>query len=361
MLLINNETVEEILDMKGCIDALETGYRDLLAERAVYRPRIDLYVPQDDPERMYRWGTMEGASRSFGVFAIRMKSDMLEWPEGGTVEKYCMEPGTYCGLVLVFSARNAEPLAIINDGIIQHMRVGACAGLAARYLARDDAAVVGMLGSGGMAETYLRAFAEVRKLREVKVYSPTQANREAYARRMSEMLGVPVTAREGVEEVVRGSDMVATCTDSVRVVVENSGWVEDGAFVTCVRSNEWEPGILDRCDVIVKLGRGTIGTLDQGMRRIAGYASYVAGTEDETERIVTPSVDLFAGQHPLLTDLMGGTARGRKKDSDVTLFLNDGTQGLQFASVAGYVVQKAREVGAGREIPREWFTQNIRD
>ena len=59
MLLINNETVEEILDMKGCIDALETGYRDLLAERAVYRPRIDLYVPQDDPERMYRWGTME--------------------------------------------------------------------------------------------------------------------------------------------------------------------------------------------------------------------------------------------------------------------------------------------------------------
>jgi alanine dehydrogenase len=178
---------------------------------------------------------------------------------------------------------------------------------------------------------------------------------------MSEMLGVPVTAREGVEEVVRGSDMVATCTDSVRVVVENSGWVEDGAFVTCVRSNEWEPGILDRCDVIVKLGRGTIGTLDEGMRRIAGYASYVAGTEDETSRIVTPSVDLFAGRHPLLTDLMGGATQGRTKDSDVTLFLNDGTQGLQFASVAGYVVRKAKELGAGREIPREWFTQDIRD
>ena len=47
MLLINNETVEEVLDMAGCIDALEIGYRDPLAERAVYRPRIDLYVPQD--------------------------------------------------------------------------------------------------------------------------------------------------------------------------------------------------------------------------------------------------------------------------------------------------------------------------
>lgn len=361
MLLIDNETVEEILDMKGCIAALETGYRDLLAQRAVYRPRIDLYVPQEEPHRMYRWGTMEGASRSFGVFAIRMKSDMLEWPEGRTVEKYCMEPGTYCGLVLVFSAQNAEPLAIINDGVIQHMRVGACAGLAARYLARDDASVVGMLGSGGMAETYLRAFAEVRELREVKVYSPTPANREAYARKMNELLGIPVTPRETVEEVVRGSDMVATCTDSVKVVVEEPGWVEDGAFLTCVRSNEWNPGVLARCGLTVKLGRGTIHTLDEGMQRIAGYASYVAGSDRETARIVAPGVDLFAGQYPLLTEVMDGAAPGRSNDSQVAFFLNDGTQGLQFASVAGYVVHRARELGVGREIPREWFTQDIRD
>ena len=53
--------------------------------------------------------------------------------------------------------------------------------------------------------------------------------------------------------------------------------------------------------------------------------------------------------------------RAGATDSDVTFFLNDGTQGLQFASVAGYVVRKAQELGVGREIPREWFTQNIRD
>ena len=63
--------------------------------------------------------------------------------------------------MMVFSVRNGEPLAIINDGLIQHMRVGACAGLGAKYLARQDA-VVGIFGSGGMARTYLEAFAEVR-------------------------------------------------------------------------------------------------------------------------------------------------------------------------------------------------------
>ena len=124
MLLINNEVVAQILNIKGCMEALETGYRDLIDERAAYRGRYDFFVPNDEPKLMYRWGTMEGASRSFETFAIRMKSDMLEWPEGKTVEKYCIQPGTFCGVVMVFSTRNGEPLAIINDGIIQHMRVG---------------------------------------------------------------------------------------------------------------------------------------------------------------------------------------------------------------------------------------------
>ena len=199
MLLINNQVVEQILDIKGCMEALETGYRDLINERANYRGRYDFFVPNDDPKLMYRWGTMEGASRSFETFAIRMKSDMLEWPEGKTVEKYCVEPGTFCGVVMVFSTRNGEPLAIINDGIIQHMRVGGCAGLGAKYLSREDSSVVGIFGSGGMARTYLLAFNEVRKIREVKVFSPTKKNRETYADEMGEKLGIkiiPVDSRK---------------------------------------------------------------------------------------------------------------------------------------------------------------------
>ena len=183
MLLINNQVVEQILDMKGCIEALDTGYRDLVNERANYRGRYDFFVPNDDPKLMYRWGTMEGASRSFETFAIRMKSDMLEWPDGKTVEKYCVEPGTFCGFVMVFSTRNGEPLAIINDGIIQHMRVGACAGLGVKYLSREDSSTVGIFGSGGMARTYLLAFNEVRKITQSKSLQPDQEESRDLRRR----------------------------------------------------------------------------------------------------------------------------------------------------------------------------------
>ncbi|HEX9788376.1 MAG TPA: ornithine cyclodeaminase family protein [Candidatus Binatia bacterium] len=360
MLLINNQTVEKILDIKGCMDALETGYRDLIDQRAVYRGRYDLFVPNDDPKLMYRWGTMEGASRSFETFAIRMKSDMLEWPEGKTVEKYCVEPGTFCGVVMVFSTRNGEPLAIINDGVIQHMRVGGCAGLGAKYLAREDSSVVGIFGSGGMARTYLLAFHEVRKVREVKVFSPTKKNREAYADEMSRKLGIKIAPVERPEDAVRGSDIVATCTDSIQVVVDDPGLIEAGMHLTCVKANEWNPEIVKKADRIIKMGRPTLN-LDVGQIRIGGEAAVVAGNAEEIQRIANPKVDIFSAEYPLLTDIMSGKLPGRTDKSQVTFFVNSGTQGLQFASTAGYVVREAKRRGLGQEIPTSWFLQDIRD
>jgi ornithine cyclodeaminase/alanine dehydrogenase-like protein (mu-crystallin family) len=360
MLLIDNPTVAQVLDMQGCMAALETGYRDLINERAVYRGRYDVFVPNDDPKRMFRWGTMEGASRSFETFAIRMKSDMLEWPEGKTVEKYCVEPGTFCGFVMVFSTRNGEPLAIINDGVIQHMRVGGCAGLGVKYLARENSTVVGILGAGGMARTYLLAFNEVRKIQEVKVYSPTKKNREVFAAEMGEKLGLKIVPVERVENAVRGCDIVATCTDSIQVVVNDPSWIEPGMHLTCVKANEWNPEIVKQSGLVIKMGRATM-VLDVGMRRIGAEAALVAGSEEEIKRIANPAVDIFSADFPVLTDVMSGKLAGRTNDQQVTFFANSGTQGLQFASTAGYVVREAKRKGLGREIPTEWFLQDIRD
>lgn len=360
MLLINNQTVEKILDIKGCMEALEVGYRDLIDERAVYRGRYDLFVPNDDPKLMYRWGTMEGASRSFETFAIRMKSDMLEWPEGKTVEKYCVQPGTFCGVVMVFSTRNGEPLAIINDGIIQHMRVGGCAGLGAKYLSRDDSSVVGIFGSGGMARTYLLAFNEVRKIREVRVFSPTKNNRESYANEMGQKLGIKILPVERPENVMRGSDIVATCTDSIQVIVNDPALVEAGMHLTCVKANEWNPEIVKKADLVIKMGRPTLN-LDVGQMRIGGEAAVVAGNAEEIKRIANPKVDIFSQDFPLLTDVMSGKLKGRTDRNQVTFFANSGTQGLQFASTAGYVVREAKRRGLGQEIPTNWFLQDIRD
>ena len=190
MIFLTNEHIQQVLDMPTCIQAMEDAYHELNERRAGYRPRIDFYVPQEP--HYYRWGTMEGASRKLGVFAIRMKSDMLAWEnkDGFMVEdKYCMERGTYCGLIFLTSTRNGEPLAIMNDGYLQHMRVGACAGLGTKYLARANSKVLAMIGSGGMARTYAEAIKHVRPIEVMRVFSPDQGQPRSLRRRNDRKVG----------------------------------------------------------------------------------------------------------------------------------------------------------------------------
>ena len=124
MLFIDNDVQRQLLTIEDCIDAQEIAFKGLATGEATHRPRIDMYSPSDREDAYWRWGSMEGVSQNLGVFAIRMKSDILTWPVGEdanwTEEKYNTRPGLFCGLVFLFSTRNGEPLAILNDGIIQH-------------------------------------------------------------------------------------------------------------------------------------------------------------------------------------------------------------------------------------------------
>src|SRR5260221_3980564 len=122
-LILDNADVARVLTMQAAIDALEGSYGDLAAAEGVCRPRIDIRIPTSDPTRVYQWGTMEGGSTG-GYFAIRMKSDVTYEKESGgrvTREKYCGRPGLFCGLVFLTSVETGEPLALINDRVLQHM------------------------------------------------------------------------------------------------------------------------------------------------------------------------------------------------------------------------------------------------
>lgn len=370
MLLINNAEVERLLPMIDCIDAQDRAFRGLPTGDSVHRPRIDLYMPAERTDGYYRWGTMEGASKELGVFAIRMKSDILFWPtdEHGywKEDKYSVEPGLYCGLIFLFSTKNGEPLAIINDGILQHMRVGGGAGLGVRYLSRPDSQTVGMLGSGGMARTYLEAFAAVRDIRQVKVFSPTEANRELYAKEMSAKLELEVRAVDTPEAAVEGVDIVAACTNAMEPALKGA-WLQSGQHVTDVRG-ELDEEVFSRADIIVKQGVAHSRPRNEDPRHMGeGYnnGDYIGGSEEEKKRLPQRHAGSRVGaggddSTPTFNDLASGNIQ-RTSPEDITLYLNSGNQGLQFAAVGGMVYEKARQQGLGRELPTEWFLQDIRD
>ena len=365
MIFLTNEHVQQVLDMPTCLRAMEDAYHELNDGRAGYRPRIDFYVPEEP--HYYRWGTMEGASRKLGVFAIRMKSDMLAWEEqdGFKVEdKYCMQRGIYCGLIFLLSTRNAEPLALMNDGFLQHMRVGACAGLGTKYLSRKNSKVLAMIGSGGMARTYAMAIKEVRPIETLRVFSPTKANRERYAQEMTEQLDIEVVPVDSPEKALKGADIVSLTTDSLVPVIK-AEWLEPGMHVNNVRNNEAGADVLKRADVRARLGTSTLFA-DRSVSGVAtgsdGMFAYIAGSAEEKQQIpVAPHQDIDNPNIGTVPDIMAGRWVGRANDQQVTFLNNQGTQGLQFAAVGGTAYNLAKAKGLGHPLPLEWFTQNIRD
>jgi ornithine cyclodeaminase/alanine dehydrogenase-like protein (mu-crystallin family) len=351
--------------MDDCIRVQEEAFRKLPSGGAIHRPRIDMYFP---------------CAREDGYFAIRMKSDIITWPKdpdgNQTEDKYCREPGTYCGVIFLISTRTAEPLAFINDGVLQHMRVAGGAGIGAKYLARADSHVVGMLGSGGMARAYLEAFKCVRDIKLCKIFSPSPANREAFAREMAKRLDIEVRAVADPREAVRGADILASCTDSMQPVYD-ADWIEKGMHVTNLGRREMPDRAMDKFDVVVR--QGTAGLQMKQSERFQAErglspAAFLGGTVEEMKRIPEKnpqpgfggdSPDFMdrgkGGDKPDFADLVTGRCKGRTGRDQVTFYRNVGNQGLQFSSVGGFVYAQARRMGRGREIPTGWFLQDIRD
>jgi alanine dehydrogenase len=378
MHIINNDLVFKVLNMDMCIRAQEQAFKKLPTGGAIHRPRIDMYFPCQRDDGYFRWGSMEGAND--GYFAIRMKSDIIHWPrdENGnwTEKKFCREPGTYCGLILLISTENAEPMAFINDGALQHMRVGGGAGLGVKYLSRENSHIVGMLGSGGMARTFLEAFMTVRDIQQCKVYSPNVHNREEYAGEMAEKLGIEVIAVDSAEEAVKGCDILSTCTDAMKPVYD-ADWIEPGMHVTNLGRREMPDAAMGKFDVVIR--QGTAGLQMKQTERFQAErglspAAFIGGTIEEMQRIPEKNQQPgFGGDDPDFTDrgkggdkpdfaaLVSGKVQGRTTPEQVTFYRNVGNQGLQFSAVAQVVYEKVLEQGLGQEIPTDWFLQDIRD
>lgn len=367
MLLLNNADVGQLLDMRVCLDALEGVFHEMAVGDAVGLGRMDLYVPSGEEESpYYRWAVMAGGSKKDGYVCARMLSDMVSWPqEYGSIRenKYAKAPGTFCGLLFLFSAKTGEPVAMLNDGVLQHVRVAGGAGLGVKYLSRADSSTVGMIGSGGMARTYLDAFLKSRQITKVKVYSPNSVNRDNYAREMADEHGIDVEPVESAREAVRGADIVSCCTSSNEPVFFND-WLEPGMHVTNLTSVDIEPDLYKVVDVAIRPGQATPRLESyptEAFHARAGYLGYVAGTSEE--RAMVPQVDLSPEFLSMsrLPDLLNGRVEGRSSDQQTSLFMNVGAIGAQFEAVAAAVYERALSAGVGTDIPTDWFLQDVRD
>jgi len=353
-LILSNDDVGKLLTMRDCIDVLEDAYVEFAEGRGVSRPRSDCFTPTARPDALYSLKSMDGAIPKLGVGAVRINSDILTWPKKGNNirrEKVPAAPGArYVGLVLLFSTENGEPLAIFPDGVMQRMRVGAANGLGAKYLARRDTRRVGILGSGWQAGAQLMAACAVRAIDSIRCFSPNAANREAFAREMTGVLGVPAMAVAQPEEAIAGADIVMCATNTLDAVFFER-WIEPGMHLSSIKVPEIEPGAVKRADRVAIHVHETsplhVATKDLVLPERAEGRGWAAGEAIDFDTL------------PTLPDLITGRAAGRRSDREVTCFINNIGLGYQFAAAGALLYAKAKGSGLGHDLPTDWFTEDV--
>ena len=357
-LILTNEEIESCFTLEECFRVMEPAFIDLGNGAAANLPRQDLLVPGPLEGSYHGLKSAGGSMPRFGVTAARLTSDIVTWPEVDGERRRVKVPlamgSKYVGLVFLFSTATGELLAIFPDGLVQAIRVGVTNALSAKYMARPKSSVLGLYGSGWQARSGLLAMCSTMPIREVRVYSPTVEHRQAFAREMDGRVEARVRAVDLPEHAADGTDIALLTTNALKPFFP-AEWVRDGMHIATVRSSEMTVDALLRCDRLVVSSReaARLVTLPGEEERIpeAGQGDYRREELEDTEA--------DWNKKPELGEIMAGKAAGRENEAEVTCMLNYVGLGLQFAAAGARIYELAKERGLGRELPTEWFSQDL--
>jgi alanine dehydrogenase len=356
VLILSNEDIEKILPVGACLDVLEEAYRDLGNGMAATVPRYDVFSPTKADE-FYEYKTMSGVLPGRKVAALRLNSSVVKWYEkagGLRKDKLPVAGGDkYVGLVMLFSTETGEPLAIFPDGYVQKLRVAGASAIAARYLARPDAKVMALLGAGWQASAHLVTLSMIRDLKQIKIFSPTPDSRRRFIAEWSGKVAAQLIEAESAAQAIDGVDMVIATTNSISPLFPGD-ILRPGMHVSCVKPCELDAATYKRADPLIihwreaKPFQIAIGIDRQSIPDVAeGWQHPITRKEEAVWDFPTLS-ELVNGQHP-----------GRTKKDSISCFCNNVGLGLQFAAVGSEVLARAREARVGREIPTDWFLEDV--
>jgi ornithine cyclodeaminase len=314
-LFISESEVAQLLDMGEALAAVEAAHAAHGVGEAIDVPRQRTRLPQAALH------ILQGALPGLGLFGYKA---------------YTTSRSANRFLVHLFDAGSGALLAVIEADHLGMVRTGAAAGVAAKWLARPRAEVVGLFGAGWQARSQLEALCHVRTIRLVKVQSRNEERRLAFCAEMSARLGVEVKPAAGAEDAVRGSDIVATITTSTAPLFEGD-WLAAGSHVSAAGSNALIRREIDEKTV----QRAAVVCVDSRATALRECGDLLPALEKGR---------LHEGRLVELGELVAGRRPGRTDTEQITLFESQG-MAIQDLALAARVLELARERGLGRELP----------
>lgn len=313
---------EELVSIADYIEAVEAAYRDQGLARFQILPRQNFYVERGGGKKPGSLKVGGGMLKGVGVMGASM---------------YATGYGEMNLWTIAFSTATGEVDGIVHGRLVGRMKTGATAAVATRHMAREDARIVGILGTGDQAETQLMGLAAVRPIAEARVYSRSAENRarfEAWANRA--VPRVRTRAVTSPREAVEGVDIVVTVTNAKEPVLD-ANWIAEGAHCSFIGAHYPDRREVDAATL--KRGRVVVDDLDQAW--------------NEKGELLIPLEAGEIARDIVLGDLgsvIAGEVKPRRRPKDITMFLSGGTA-LEYMGSTAMLIAKAKAAGIGLALP----------
>jgi alanine dehydrogenase len=324
-LFLSEANVRGLLTMPLALEAVETAFHRLGDGSAILHSRQRLHVPGQSYLHYMAAGDATGGYMGMKIYTSSREGLRF--------------------LVPLFRAATGDLVALIEADYLGQVRTGAASGVATKYLARENARVAGIVGTGSQARTQLEAVAAVRKLDRARAFGRDADRRARFAREMTQQLGVPVEAVASAEQAVRDADIIITATTASNPVVEGR-WLCAGAHINAIGANFPQKRELDD-EAVRRAGLIAVDSREQSKAEAGDLIHAFQGDERRW-----PAVHELA-------DIVAGRVAGRSDDRQITLFKSNGIA-IEDIVVAGRIYEAALERGIGTQIP-VWETRGLRE
>ena len=321
ILFLSEHDVESALPMSECIRVVEDAFRDHANRDTLLVPRISQQLPGS-----------AGAFRIMSAVLPKLSCFGLKTLTGSPGRRL---PDEVYFAILLFEIRTGALRAVISANHLTGVRTGAASGVAAKYLARNDASTIGLFGAGAQARYQVEALCAVRAIERVKIFAPDHEKAIAFASEMGRSLGLEAYAVRFPRDAVRQCGLVVTATTAKEPVLDGA-WIEDGTHISGVGSNTPTKRELD--SVCFQRSQVIVDCMEQAIEEAGDLKAAL-----ESGSIARGDISADLGE------IVGGSAQGRTSDQQITLFKSVGIA-IEDIAAAAFVYDRAVDLGLGTQL-----------
>jgi alanine dehydrogenase len=293
-LFVNKEKIASLLPMNECIEVMEKMFRSLAAGECLQPLRNIMQLPDGAGVL----GMMPGHAERLGVMGIKVISVFHANSEAGLP--------SHQGVVILFDAKNGQPLMFFDALEITAIRTAAASAVATKFLSREKSSILAIIGSGEQAKRHVEAMLIVRNIKQINIWSRNENNANHLVNELLGEYNLNIHAKKNVQEAVKNAHIICTVTASKEPVVMGE-WIAPGTHINAVGSSTPVSRELDTNAII----RSKLFT-----------DRYESLFKEAGDFLIPKKEGAIMEDHAKaeIGEVIAGTKKGREHDEEITVF-----------------------------------------